>query len=145
MCYEQYTSGRRERGTRASTRRIRRTAAVCRLGPVEHGKKRKKLRPVNCVPQLHASLLLHTLVFIWCVCVCVCVCILNRYEGEYVDSMQTGYGLMTWADGRRYEGYWVNSKCTGFGTLTHKDGRRYEGQYVNDKMQGHGIYVEAKL
>jgi len=58
--------------------------------------------------------------------VCVCVC---RYEGEYVDSMQTGYGLMTWADGRRYEGYWVNSKCTGFGTLTHKDGRRYEGQY----------------
>ena len=59
----------------------------------------------------------------------------DRYEGEYVDSMQTGYGLMTWADGRRYEGYWVNSKCTGFGTLTHKDGRRYEGQYVNDKMQ----------
>lgn len=59
----------------------------------------------------------------------------GRYEGEYVDSMQTGYGLMTWADGRRYEGYWVNSKCTGFGTLTHKDGRRYEGQYVNDKMQ----------
>ena len=49
--------------------------------------------------------------------------------------MQTGYGLMTWADGRRYEGYWVNSKCTGLGTLTHKDGRRYEGQYVNDKMQ----------
>ena len=30
---------------------------------------------------------------------------LRRYEGEYVDSMQTGYGLMTWADGRRYEGY----------------------------------------
>ena len=59
----------------------------------------------------------------------------GRYEGEYVDSMQTGYGLMTWADGRRYEGYWVNSKCTGFGTLTHKDGRRYEGKYVNDKMQ----------
>lgn len=52
-----------------------------------------------------------------------------------MDSMQTGYGLMTWADGRRYEGYWVNSKCTGFGILTHKDGRRYEGEYVNDKMQ----------
>lgn len=29
---------------------------------------------------------------------------------EYVDSLQTGYGLMTWADGRRYEGYCVNSK-----------------------------------
>ena len=67
----------------------------------------------------------------------------GRYEGDYVDSMQTGYGLMTWADGRRYEGNWLGSKCTGFGILTHKDGRRYEGEYVNDKMQGRGVYTWA--
>jgi hypothetical protein len=59
--------------------------------------------------------------------------------------MQTGYGLMTWADGRRYEGYWVNSKCTGFGILAHKDGRRYEGEYVNDKMQGQVCKIKSLL
>jgi len=59
--------------------------------------------------------------------------------------MQTGYGLMTWADGRRYEGYWVNSKCTGFGILAHKDGRKYEGEYVSDKMQGQVCKIRFRV
>ena len=33
----QCTSGRRARGTRASTKRTKRTGAACKLGPVEHG------------------------------------------------------------------------------------------------------------
>ena len=47
---------------------------------------------------------------------------------------------MIYPDGRKYEGEWKDDKQHGYGVFSWADGRKYEGQYVNDKKEGHGIF-----
>lgn len=47
-----------------------------------------------------------------------------------------GQGRYRWADGREYYGDWNNNRRTGFGKLTYPDGKYYEGHYLNDLKEG---------
>ncbi|MDO4976738.1 MAG: TIR domain-containing protein [Eubacteriales bacterium] len=41
----------------------------------------------------------------------------DRYEGEVVDGLRSGIGIMTWADESVYDGHWENDKRNGHGIL----------------------------
>ncbi|MCB1324918.1 MAG: hypothetical protein H7A21_18175 [Spirochaetales bacterium] len=60
------------------------------------------------------------------------------YEGDFVDGVLEGQGIMLWADGRRYEGEWRNGRQEGQGTMTWPDGRRYEGEWRGGQPHGYG-------
>jgi hypothetical protein len=47
---------------------------------------------------------------------CACVCVWwtgNRYEGQWVDNLRSGQGVLFYADGGKYEGYFKNDKMNG--------------------------------
>jgi hypothetical protein len=67
----------------------------------------------------------------------------NRYQGDMVNGKKSGKGIYTFANGSRYEGDFVNDELTGRGILTFADGKRGEGNFVNGKMSGRGIYTFA--
>jgi hypothetical protein len=37
----------------------------------------------------------------------------NRYEGQWVDNLRSGQGVLFYADGGKYEGYFKNDKMNG--------------------------------
>jgi hypothetical protein len=39
----------------------------------------------------------------------------NKYDGEWVDDVKEGYGILTYVNGERYEGYWKNDKVRSGG------------------------------
>ncbi len=59
--------------------------------------------------------------------------------GDWQDGTMSGYGIMTWQDGRKYEGYFSNNKFSKEGKFTFKDGKIYEGGFMNGKKHGPGI------
>ena len=38
-----------------------------------------------------------------------------KYEGQWKDDLQDGYGIETWPDGSKYEGYYKQGKKHGDG------------------------------
>ena len=62
----------------------------------------------------------------------------NKYDGEWVDDVKEGYGVLTYVNGERYEGYWKNDKAHGKGTLTYSQGDRYIGDWAAGKKHGTG-------
>jgi len=56
-----------------------------------------------------------------------------QYDGEWVDDVKEGYGVLTYVNGERYEGYWKADKAHGKGTLTYSTGDRYIGDWVAGK------------
>lgn len=50
----------------------------------------------------------------------------------------SGFGIMTWVDGRRYEGFFLNNKFDQEGKFTFRDGKIYEGGFKNGKKEGNG-------
>ena len=62
----------------------------------------------------------------------------NKYDGEWVDDVKEGYGVLTYVNGERYEGYWRNDKAHGKGTLTYSQGDRYIGDWAAGKKHGTG-------
>lgn len=42
-----------------------------------------------------------------------------------MNGLMHGQGTYKEADGRIYEGNWINGKRTGYGVLTYPDGRKY--------------------
>ena len=38
----------------------------------------------------------------------------NKYEGEWLDDVKEGYGVLTYVNQERYEGYWKNDKVGGW-------------------------------
>lgn len=45
-----------------------------------------------------------------------------RYEGQWKDDLQHGYGIETWNDGSKYEGNYLNGKKQGKGVYIWADG-----------------------
>lgn len=59
-----------------------------------------------------------------------------KYEGQWKDDLQDGYGIETWADGSRYEGHYKMGKKHGNGTYTWADGSKYIGNWIDNKISG---------
>ena len=67
------------------------------------------------------------------------------YEGGVKPGTETrhGRGTCSWSDGEHYEGEWVEGKMSGWGTMTWDDGR-YEGGWVKGEMTGWGTFTYAR-
>ena len=60
------------------------------------------------------------------------------YEGELVDGVRSGHGVLTWPDGSRYEGEFENGLRHGQGALVSATGDVYTGAFRRDAMTGRG-------
>lgn len=60
----------------------------------------------------------------------------NRYEGEWMDDMKSGYGILFYVNGEKYEGFWELDKAHGKGTLTYINGTKYVGDFKNASKHG---------
>ena len=66
----------------------------------------------------------------------------NRvYQGLFVDGHREGYGSLDWPNGDKYEGMFLGNEITGLGELSHQEtGERYKGFFLNGQKQGSGEY-----
>ena len=64
-----------------------------------------------------------------------------KYEGDWKDDDQEGYGVETWTDGSIYEGYYKEGKKNGVGIYCWADGSMFIGQWVDSKIEGYGKYI----
>lgn len=60
------------------------------------------------------------------------------YDGDAVDGVFDGDGILTTASADRFEGRWTGGKMNGFGILRRADGERYAGFWKDDKPNGEG-------
>lgn len=70
-----------------------------------------------------------------------------RKEGERsIDG--TGKSMVIWSDGSNYNGEWVNEMCHGSGimewidNITHNKIAVYNGQWQYDEMNGYGVMTD---
>merc|ERR1711972_127710 len=66
------------------------------------------------------------------------------YEGQLVNGVICGKGIMIWRDGAHYEGDFALGLRNGHGIFRAGGalvGMVYEGEFVNDKFQGEGRCV----
>lgn len=70
-----------------------------------------------------------------------------KFEGDYLEGLKHGKGTLTFADGAFYRGEFVNNDIDGSGTYQWNDGRKYDGQWKHNKMHGWGnlqfLYQES--
>ena len=60
------------------------------------------------------------------------------YDGEWVNDVMSGHGIMTYKDIGVYTGKWENDEKNGLGTVKFIDGREYTGNWENDERNGQG-------
>jgi hypothetical protein len=65
--------------------------------------------------------------------------IIERYTGEFKDSLRHGHGIGYYSNGSTYEGDWVNNKRHGRGKYTFYNGDIYIGEFKNDEIDGKGV------
>jgi len=65
----------------------------------------------------------------------------STYEGEFVNGLKEGKGIIKYIDGTIYEGDFINDKYEGYGKLTFKNGCIYEGEFKNNNLNGKGKYI----
>mmetsp|Transcript_96542 Transcript_96542/g.191351 ORF Transcript_96542/g.191351 Transcript_96542/m.191351 type:complete len:261 (+) Transcript_96542:10-792(+) len=63
------------------------------------------------------------------------------YEGELLNGMEHGRGVLCWDDGREYQGRFHTGRFHGAGVMMWPDGRRYEGEYQKDRKHGAGTFM----
>ena len=64
----------------------------------------------------------------------------QRYEGNFVDFMRDGEGILYTENGDKiYEGDWKNNKYHGYGMYFMRGQCRYDGWWENGKRNGDGI------
>ncbi|OYU54683.1 MAG: hypothetical protein CFE25_15470 [Chitinophagaceae bacterium BSSC1] len=63
------------------------------------------------------------------------------YDGDFVDSLMSGIGVMVWPSGDKYIGEWKRGNRTGKGKFIFKDGRVYEGDFNAGKLNGKGTMI----
>lgn len=73
----------------------------------------------------------------------------KRYEGEWVDGSQDGFGCLYWPQtGDRYQGQFKNGVPNGYGIRIWGKGKwegdRYEGDFVENFRTGKGKYYWPK-
>jgi hypothetical protein len=67
----------------------------------------------------------------------------GTYEGDWVNGVREGHGLLFFKDGRGYVGKWANGKKHGIGTSTYYKKLVYTGSWRHGEMHGHGVLVQA--
>jgi hypothetical protein len=60
------------------------------------------------------------------------------YDGEEINGVFSGAGILTTDASDRFEGQWVDGKMNGFGVLRRASGERYSGDWKNDRPNGMG-------
>lgn len=65
----------------------------------------------------------------------------SAYDGEFLDSLRNGFGVLVWQTGDKYIGDWKAGEITGKGTMIYTDGRRYEGDFFNNQLEGKGTMI----
>eukprot|EP00347_Sterkiella_histriomuscorum_P011115 403373702 len=65
------------------------------------------------------------------------------YDGDYVDGIPNGYGVMIFSNGEMYCCEYKNGKKHGLGTCYWNDGNSYEGQWMDWNRHGEGVYKYA--
>ena len=66
----------------------------------------------------------------------------STYNGQWKEDEFHGKGKYIWDEGEReYDGEWESGVMTGYGTMTYSDGRTYEGFFKADQFHGKGKYT----
>ena len=66
-----------------------------------------------------------------------------EYEGNFVDGIKKGFGIMHYKNGDMYEGNFDNGVKNGNGKY-HHNGTTWEGNFTNDEKDGEGIFTCVK-
>lgn len=64
-----------------------------------------------------------------------------KYEGEWADGQNNGYGKRTYASGATEEGFFVNGYFSGAGVYTFANGTRQVGNFVKGSLNGEGEII----
>jgi hypothetical protein len=64
----------------------------------------------------------------------------NKFEGQWEDDLQTGYGVKMFACGDMHEGGYLRGQRHGNGVYVWANGDRYNGQWKNGRMHGQGVF-----
>lgn len=67
----------------------------------------------------------------------------SHYEGDLINDIPNGKGIMTYASGEIYTGEWKDGKRNGKGTMTYAEGDVYKGEWKDGKRNGQGTYTWA--
>ena len=62
------------------------------------------------------------------------------YEGQFVDSLRDGLGILTEPNGNSYDGMWKADEMNGQGKYKWADGSSYSGEWKNGVRDGYGIF-----
>ena len=65
-----------------------------------------------------------------------------KYEGEWSNDKQNGYGILEWRDGDKYEGFFKDGEFSGKGTYYYNlqdSFIKYEGEWLNGNKNGYGV------
>ena len=65
----------------------------------------------------------------------------DKYDGEVIDDMKDGKGVMQYIGGNKYDGEWKNDKKEGKGTFIYKSGSQYLGEFKNNVKDGKGVFI----
>jgi hypothetical protein len=65
----------------------------------------------------------------------------TKYEGQWQNDHQEGYGVETWGDGSRYSGLFRNGEKALFGMYLFPDHSQYLGGWSSNSINGHGAYI----
>ena len=73
----------------------------------------------------------------------------EKYEGNWEDNFQSGFGAHIWLDGstdqkmlrNRYVGYWKLGQRHGRGAFYYSNGSKYEGSWVENFKHGDGCFT----
>lgn len=63
------------------------------------------------------------------------------YEGDFINGVMEGDGIIKYSDGTSYEGQFKNDKYQGKGIIIFKNGGSYEGEFNNNLIHGKGKYI----
>mmetsp|Transcript_71714 Transcript_71714/g.226586 ORF Transcript_71714/g.226586 Transcript_71714/m.226586 type:complete len:678 (-) Transcript_71714:106-2139(-) len=61
------------------------------------------------------------------------------YEGEWVNGVRQGKGILEYSPGVFYDGEWQDDMMQGHGTFTYANGNTYKGEWKGDKKSGRGV------
>ena len=65
----------------------------------------------------------------------------DKYEGDFLDGLITGYGKYVWSNKCEYTGNFINGEMDGKGLFKWPDGCEYEGDYVKGIRKGIGKFT----
>ena len=59
----------------------------------------------------------------------------GKYDGEWKNDSQHGYGIYTLPNGEKYDGEWKDGNFNGYGIYTFLDGTSKEGEWKDDVLR----------